>query len=74
MYRLNIGYIDILLIHAPIAPGILGTYDAMLDMKERGFIRWVKFVFYCAHYIKTQRQHLSFTETFHRKSCVILPN
>ncbi len=39
--NLDIGYVDLYLIHSPYGGKILETYDAMLDLKEQGFIRSV---------------------------------
>jgi hypothetical protein len=42
VYRLDTGFIDLFLIHSPLAGDILRTYDAMLELKAQGLIRSVQ--------------------------------
>jgi len=37
--RLGLEYIDLYLMHSPLKGKILETWDAMIELKERGLVR-----------------------------------
>ena len=40
-FRLDLGYVDLFLIHAPTTDGkVVETYKALLDLKQKGLIRY----------------------------------
>ena len=43
MFRLDTGFVDLYLIHTPSGGDILRTYDAMLELKAQGLIRFVAY-------------------------------
>ena len=40
MFRLDTGYVDLYLIHSPSGGDILRTYDAMIELKAQGLVRF----------------------------------
>jgi len=41
VFRLDLGFVDLYLIHTPLGGDIVHTYDAMLELKAQGLVRFV---------------------------------